>query len=245
VIFGLYRAWRRRTLLSRPHPEAWAPILDEHAPYRAGMDDDERARFDDHLKLFAWTKHFEGVKGVEIDDEVRVVISAAAARLARNLPFTIYDHLTEVVVYPSHYKHEGKDGIVFGEAHRWGVVVLSWDATLHGLANPDDGHDTALHEFAHVLDNADGAFDGTPILEGSADYHAWTKAFSAAFLRLRKRPGRRRAALRDYGATNEAEFFAVATEAFFEKPRQLKRKEPDLYRELARYYRVDPAGRSH
>ena len=244
MIFGLYRAWRRHQLLKEPHPEGWGPILEERCPWRAQMEPEERARFDDHLKLFAWMKHFEGVKGLEIDDEIRVVISACAARLARNLPFKVYDHLTEIVVYPSHYVHEDRAGVVFGEAHRWGVVVLSWDATLHGLSNPDDGRDTALHEFAHVLDNADGAFDGTPILEDSADYRAWSKAFSAAFLRLREHPGKKRSVLRDYGAINEAEFFAVATEAFFEKSEQLKRKEPEIYRELARYYGFDPAARA-
>ena len=238
MAFAWFKRWR---LQKRSLPEEWRAILAEHCPWMAELAAEERARFEAHLKVFALGKYFEGVKGQVITDEVRVVISAAAARLVRNLPLSIYDHLTEIVVYPSHYRHEGKDGIVFGEAHRWGVVVLSWDATLHGLSNPDDGHDTALHEFAHVLDNQDGVFDGTPILAGSADYHVWARAFTDAFERLRDRPGRRRAVMRDYGATNEAEFFAVATEAFFEKPRQLNKAEPHLYGALVDFYKLDPA----
>jgi Mlc titration factor MtfA (ptsG expression regulator) len=112
-----------------------------------------------------------------------------------------------------------------------------------GLRNPRDGHDTATHEFAHVLDRGDGRFDGTPELRASADYAPWAEVMSHHFLELRERSPRQRRVLRDYGATNEAEFFAVATETFFEKGRQLRERAPDLYEELRRFYRCDPANR--
>lgn len=243
MVFGLFSALRRRRLLARPMPEGWRDLVDAHLPFVAKMEIGERGRFLEHLKLFGLRVRWEGAAGLEVTEEMRVVISGAAARLARNLPLSVYDKLETLIVYPSHYKHPDKDGIIFGEANGWGVVVLSWDAVTSGIANPRDGHDTALHEFAHVLDFADGAFDGTPVLEERGDYHGWVTVFSKHYLAMKKRGPKKRAVMRAYGATNEAEFFAVATEAFFEKPAQLRKKAPDLYRELKAYYGVDPAPR--
>lgn len=237
-MFAVLEALRRRILLRRPFPDAWRPLVDEHLPFARAFDSDERQRFFDHLRLFAWRVRFEGVQGVEITDEVRVIVAGQAARMARNLPLDAYDHLGSVVVYPSHYRHEGKDTVILGEAHRLGTMVLSWDAVTHGIGNARDGQNTTLHELAHVLDAQDGELDGTPLLEKG--YRRWAQVLSKHFLSLRDRP-RRRSLLRQYGATNEAEFFAVASEAFFEKARQLKEKAPDLYEELQRYYGVDPA----
>lgn len=201
---------------------------------------DERERFLTRLKVFAFEKKWEGAHGLKVTDEMKVVVSGAAARLARNLSLNVYDRLSTVVMYDGHFKGASKEGVTFGEAHRWGLVVLSWDAVRHGLANPTDGRDTALHEFAHVLDLGDGDFDGTPELHDHADYRAWTRVFSEHYLSLRESP--HDSVLRAYGATNEAEFFAVATEMFFENGARLKDKAPDLYAELRRYYRVDTAG---
>ena len=241
-MFGLLRAWRRRRLARRPFPDDWHPHL-ERVPFVAGFSGDVRQRFLDRLKVFAWEKEFIGAGGQEITDEVRVVIAATAVRLTLHMERWAYDRLTEIVVYPAAYAHPDKGGqAVFGEAHTWGTVVLSWDAVIHGVRNPKDGHDTATHEFAHVLDIADGAFDGTPDLRDSAHYRPWATIMSRHFLALRGRDRAASKVLRNYGATNEAEFFAVATEAFFEKPRQMRSKAPELYAELVRYYGVDPLG---
>lgn len=234
----MLRWLRRRRLLKRRFPEEWEPILKERLSFSSTLEGEEAARFRIRLKLFVWEKHWIGAKDLVVTDEMQVIIAGAAARLARNLPLDVYDRLTEIVIYPSHYRHPQSNAIVFGEAHHWGTVVFSWDAVRCGIANPFDGHDTALHEFAHVLDVSDGAFDGTPVLS-SEDYQAWINVFSRHFLAMRKRPGK--SVLRSYGATNEAEFFAVATETFFEKPEQLEKRAPDLYRELKKYYAVDPA----
>ena len=212
-------------------------------PFYRSLDDELRERFYTYLKVFAWEKHFIGAGGMEITDEVIVVISAAAVRLVLHRDLTFYNRLTEIVVYPSHYKHPDNDAVIFGEAQSWGTVVLSWDAVLSGLANPSDGHDTATHEFAHVLDRADGAFDGTPELHCSTHYRPWAEVMTQHFLALRKNKPHQRRVLRQYGATNEAEFFAVATESFFEKPEQMLRRTPDLYNELKRFYGFDPAAR--
>ena len=239
-MFGILTYLKRRRLLKQAFPDAWLQILHDNCEFFAELEGAERQRFLKHTYLFAKMKYFFGVQGLDITDTIRVVISAQAARLVRNMPYNIYDGLTEIVVYPSHYVHKDKDGIILGEAHRWGVVVLSWDAVKGGLHHPHDGHDTAIHEFAHVLDNIDGVFDGTPPLDRDA-LRAWVVAFSAAFDKLRKNPQRKHRVIREYGATNEAEFFAVATESFFEKPRQLRRHYPKVYAALRSYYRIDPA----
>jgi hypothetical protein len=238
----ILRALRRRRYRKRELPAEWLGYLERHADFFPALAEPLRQRFLDYLKIFVWEKHFIGAGGMEITDEVRVAIAAAAVRLVLHLDLSEYDRLTEIVVYPSHYRHPGdSEGVVFGEAHAWGTVVLSWDAVVQGLANPADGHDTATHEFAHVLDRNDGAFDGTPDLRSVGHYRPWAKVMSGHFLALRKRGKDQRKVLRAYGATNEAEFFAVATESFFEKPLQMRSKTPDLYEELKRFYGFDPA----
>lgn len=238
-MFSFFRSLKRRWLASREAPPGFAALMARHFPFAAELEPAERARFERHLKVFALDKHFEGAGGLEVTDEMRVVVAGSAARLARNLPLDVYDDLLTVLLYPAAWKNPRGEGGHLGEAHQWGLVVLAWDAVRAGLHNPSDGHDTALHEFAHVLDLTDGRFDGTPELSAWADYHAWTRVFSKHYEQLRALPNRSKL-LRAYGATNEAEFFAVATEAFFEKPQRMKEKAPELYEELRRYYRLDP-----
>jgi len=246
MIFGLWDAFRRHRAAREPFPSAWRAILERRVPFYLGMDSATREAFEDKLKVFVRTKSFEGARGFRIDDEVRVVIGATAARLITNLPDEHYDDLMAIIVYPSHYKHPEGHGasegaIVLGEANDRGAVVLSWDAVLHGLADPKDGHDTATHEFAHALDIEDGVMDGAPNLGSDGAYANWARVMTRAHAGLRRRRPRARPVLRDYGATNEAEFFAVATEAFFEKSRRLRDEQPALYAVLSDYYRCDPA----
>ena len=241
-MFGLIRAWKRRRMTRKEFPPAWLPHLQKNVPFFADLDGEVRQRFLDLLKVFVWEKKFVGAGGMEITDEVRVVVAATAARLVLYLDLTYYDRLSEIVVYPSHYKHPETTGIVFGEANSWGTVVLSWDAVLQGLKNPTDGHATATHEFAHVLDRADGAFDGTPELRAYSHYTPWVEVMSDHYAKLRSRKQAQRKVLRSYGAQNEAEFFAVATESFLEKPKQMRKRTPDLYEELMRFYGFDPLG---
>lgn len=242
-MFGLIHRWRRRQLERRPFPDEWHTHLDAHVSFLRCCEGDLTERFLTYLKVFVWEKHWIGAGGMAITDEVKVVISAAAARLVLYLDLSYYDRLTEIVVYPSHYKHpDDDDTIMLGEAHVWGTVVLSWQAVLHGLHNPADGHDTATHEFAHVLDRYGGAgANGTPRLRASADYRPWGEVMERHYLALRAGEPKEREALRMYGATNEAEFFAVATEAFFERGRVMLENMPDLYKTLRRFYGFDPA----
>lgn len=235
-MFEFFRNQRRRSLAKEPFPPEWEAIVARKFPKLA-----DNERFLVHLKVFAKDKDWVGVHELEVTDEMKVVISGEAARLARNLELDVYDELRTIVIYPSHFtkKDADDDSVFLGQAFKWGQVVLSWDAVENGLANPTDGRDTALHEFAHMLDAHGGVFDGTPELHDSRDYAAWAKVFSHHFFKLREKPEGN--VMRAYGATNEAEFFAVATETFFEQPKKLKRAAPDLYALLAKYYRLDPA----
>lgn len=238
----IFRYLRRRKSRKRELPPAWLGYLEEHVSFFADLEGEQRERFLEYLKIFVWEKYFIAAGGMEITEEVQVVIAAAAVRLVVHLDISEYNRLTEIIVYPSHYHHPDDDeAVVFGEAHSWGTVVLSWDAVLQGLHNPNDGHDTATHEFAHVLDGNDGSFDGTPDLRAHDHYRPWATVMSDHYLKLQKRGKKQRKVLRSYGATNEAEFFAVATESFFEKPEQMKKRTPDLYDELQRFYGFDPA----
>jgi Mlc titration factor MtfA (ptsG expression regulator) len=223
-----------------PVPSTWREILARNAPFVERLADADRAHLLGDIQVFLAEKHFIAAGGMEVTDEVKVTIAAAAARLVLHLDVDRYDDLTEIIVYPSAYKHPGADddaGAVLGEAHSWGVVVLAWDAVVGGMRNPRDGHDTAAHEFAHVLDRADGTFDGAPSLHAGAHYRPWATVMQRSFDRLRDRDRTLRKVLREYGATNEAEFFAVATEAYFERPEELKKRAPELFAELERFYR--------
>ncbi len=129
-----------------------------------------------------------------------------------------------------------------GESWRTGAVVLAWDEILHGALDPMDGQNIVFHEFAHQLDQEDGVADGTPIIEKRSRYISWARVLSREFKVLQKKASHGMNTVMDhYGATDPTEFFAVATETFFEKPSQLKLKHPALYEELKGYYQLDPA----
>ncbi len=239
---GLIRTIRRRQLAKRPLPQDWTAVLQRRVPFYRRLCGREQARFLKLLRIFIWEKHFTGAGGIQITDEVRVVIAACAVRLVLHLDISYYDRLSEIIVYPFAFRHPASKIGLLGETQDWGIVVLSWPAVLLGLADTGDAHAVATHEFAHVLDRADGRFDGTPLLKSRSAYQAWAKVMSAHFLKLRKNAALERKVLRLYGAVNEAEFFAVATEAFFKKPTLMKKLTPDLYTELQDFYRIDPAG---
>ena len=239
-MFGSLRKLARRRRARKPFPEAWLPHVERRVPFFREFEGPLRQRFLDDLKVFAWEKDFIGAGGLEIDDEIRAVVSAAAVRLVLHLDLSYYDRLREIIVYPEAFRRPGEEEWILGEAHTWGTVVLAWKSVWLGLANEKDGHDTATHEFAHVLDRAGGAFDGTPELRAHAHYRPWAQVMSRNYLALRRGGRRARKVLRSYAATNEAEFFAVATEAFFEKPDQMRKHTPELYAELQRFYRWNP-----
>ena len=252
-MFQLFKRWLRRTRSEdRPFPPEYAEILDANVPLARALPEADQRELERLILAFLDEKHFEGAGGFEMTDEVRVTIAAQACILLLHRDTDIYPDLDTIVVYPSTYvaretRHEGPvviegDIARLGESWTRGVVVLAWDAVRRGTTNVKDGHNVVLHEFAHQLDQEDGSMDGAPDLGTRARYATWAQVLGEEYADLVERVhAGRRADIDDYGATNPPEFFAVVTEMFFEKPRQLAARHPELYETLADFYQQDPA----
>lgn len=257
----MIRKWlaerRREAILEDPFPEAHRKILDDNVAHVAYLDDDERAELERMVQVFAIEKQWEGCGGQTIDDEVRVTISGLACLLILAHEHALYRNVASILVYPSAVVSPEHPQSVFGTAiepvragvpllgqvHKGGPVILAWNAVRRGAYNPTDGRNVVYHEFAHKLDLLDGAADGTPPLD-TDDYETWVEACSKVYLELVDNAKRgKKSFLDDYGATNEAEFFAVATEFFFEKPTRMKREHPALYDVFQAFYQQDTAAR--
>ena len=246
---------RRQKIREGPFPHAWRAFLMESMPHCRDLSAEERRKLERDTLVLLEEKWWEGCRGLELTDEIRVTIAAQACLLVLALPHDFYPNVQTILVYPTRYyvpvEEHGPGGVVtsgvsgrLGEAWHSGPVVLSWSDAAHGARDPDDGHNVVFHEFAHKLDMLDGNADGTPPLPTRAELAGWAKACEQAFLALKADAAAGTDTLLDtYGATNEAEFFAVATEHFFDRPRSLVKHLPELYRVLASFYRQDPAAR--
>ena len=253
MLFSWLKRRRRRKLLAQPFPPAWTQWL-APLPFYAALNADERARLHDILRVIVAEKTWTGVGDTAVTEEMTVVIAAQAALLILEIEHDHYRRVDEIIVHPASYEpsYQRRDaaGVVqagshnAGEAWYRGPVVLAWDGVRHGAEDPKDGHNLVFHEFAHKLDMLDGFVDGTPPLHRRNAYALWTRVMTEEYTALQDAARRgRRTVLDRYGATNEAEFFAVATETFFEKPRQLHRKHESLYNLLKDYYGQDPLER--
>lgn len=248
------RAARRVEAQEQPFPREWHDTLLRTFPLYARLPAPDQQRVQRHVQVFLAEKSFEGCGGLEMTDEIRVSIAAQACILLLNLDEAdYYADLRSILVYPSTvvpaYAHPDAHGSVvadeqpvLGQSWGHGTVILAWDSVRRGARVPGDGRNVVFHEFAHQLDQESGEADGVPLLESGSALRSWGVVMREHYATLRKAvDGGRRTLLDEYGATNPAEFFAVATEFFFEKPLQLKRTHPALYEELADYYRQDPA----
>jgi MtfA peptidase len=250
-MFG-FRRRRRERLRATPVPDAWRAIVERNVALYRRLPEADRRELLAHIQVFLAEKHFEGCGGLELTDEIRVTIAAQACVLLLHRETDYYPECASILVYPHAYMapvleqsgygvvHEGASARL-GESWVRGVVVLSWDDVLAGAADVHDGHNVVLHEFAHQLDQEDGSGDGAPPLPRRSMYVAWARVLSAEYEALRADAASgRRSVLDHYGATNPAEFFAVASECFFEKPQQMRAKHPELYDELREFYAQDP-----
>jgi len=254
----LFANHRRKKLIAEPFPPAWEAIIRRNVAHYARLTPKEQAHLQDLVKVLIAEKHWEGAGGLELTDEIRVTIAAQACLLLLGLPHDYYRNVESIVVYPSTVvPPERRPGFfentarpldvrhpILGQAFLQGPVIIIWDAALRGSRHPEHGHNVIYHEFAHKLDMLDGAADGTPPLRDRAEYRDWVETCSMEYLRLKHDAEHGRPSFLDaYGATNEAEFFAVATEQFFDRPQHMIENAPELYRVLQGYYRQDPAGR--
>lgn len=247
----LLNFWRRR---SQSFPPAWEAILAaDFAPYRLLPENDLtglRQLVEDFLARIA----FEGCNGQSITDRVRVTIAAYACLLLLHRPHRRYSRLGTVLVYPTSFvapvAATDAVGIVtealeerLGESWEIGTLVLAWDSIDELCAGRGGGLNVILHEFAHQIDLEEGISDGALLRDGPPGCRDWSELHQAEYRRMQAARRRGRPAVLDaYGAESVAEFFAVATETFFERPVRLQAHHPDLYRQLTAVYRQNPAG---
>jgi Mlc titration factor MtfA (ptsG expression regulator) len=252
MLFGWLERRRRRRLLAAPFPTDWLAHLRHNVAAYELLTEAEQARLRDDLRVFIAEKSWEGCGGLTVTDEIRVSIAAQACLLLLGVEHDYFANVQTILVYPSAYRSPdgevGPDRVVHegigrvGEAWHGGPVVLAWDEVQAGGQDNRDGRNVVMHEFAHQLDFLDGLIDGTPPQENAEQYREWQRVMTVEFDRHCEDVEQNWATVLDaYGATNRAEFFAVATECFFEKPRQLQERHPDVYGVLRGYYRQDPA----
>jgi Mlc titration factor MtfA (ptsG expression regulator) len=227
-------------------------MLDERfAQYRA-LAATEQRRLEQLVQVFLPEKNWEGCNGLQIADDMRVLISAQACLLLLGLQHDYFSHVLSVLVYPHDYRaptQHAHAGVVMesedarhGEAWYRGPVIVSWNEIEEDLANPWDGQNLVIHEFAHQLDFLDREANGTPPLASRDLAARWQTIMTSEYRQLLRATRRGRPTLIDsYGATNEAEFFAVVTECFFTAPQPLRHEHPELYDLLRDYYHQDPA----
>lgn len=246
--------WRRERLRRRPFPLAWRRVLRRRVPYVRRLPADLQLQLKGHIQVFLAEKPFIGCAGLTVTEEMRVTIAAQACLLLLNHPRPHYfPELRQILVYPGAFvvdrvHHDGggvlrdQRRVLSGESWSQGQVILSWQDALDGAAVADDGRNVVIHEFAHQLDQETGRANGAPWLPSRARLRRWSRVFNDEYARLRQElDAGVPSLLGEYAASEPAEFFAVASEVFFEQPQQLRDEAPALYRELAGFYRVDPA----
>jgi Mlc titration factor MtfA (ptsG expression regulator) len=249
----LFKNRRRKKIAGRPFPDEWLTIIDWNVPLYARLTEADQEELKRHILIFMAEKKFEGCGGLRMTDEVRITIAAQACVLLLHRQTDYYPGLTSILVYPRAFVAGGAQRVIggvlvetaevrSGESWHRGSVVLSWDDVRRSAADIHDGRNVVFHEFAHQLDSSGARGDSTPILGNRSTFAAWARALGEDYERFREdiRTGRADV-LDEYGAVSPAEFFAVATECFFETPEELRWAYPRLYEELKRFYQQDPA----
>ncbi|MGE5162082.1 MAG: zinc-dependent peptidase, partial [Betaproteobacteria bacterium] len=230
---ALFTGWRRARLRARPFPREWREYLRRRVPYVRALPADLQLQLKKHIQVFLAEKPFTGCDGLEVTDEMRVTIAAQACLLLLNRRTDYFPNATEILLYPGKFivDREVPDGIglarrdrsvLAGESWSSGQVILSWDDAVEGAERVDDGFNVVIHEFAHQLDQENGATNGAPFMRSRARRERWAEVLGREFAALQSRLAGGQPSLIDaYGATNPGEFFAVVSELFFERPREL------------------------
>ncbi|MEC5384308.1 M90 family metallopeptidase [Uliginosibacterium sp. H3] len=243
---------RRRRIRREPFPAEWREILRARVPYFRVLPADLQLQLKKHMQVFLAEKTFIGCAGLEVTMEMRVTVAAQACLLLLNRRAGYFRNLRQILIYPGAFivDRVQTDGngvlqdqrqVLAGESWTQGQVILSWDDTLDGAAVIDDGRNVVIHEFAHQLDQEKGHANGAPYLSHRSRYKRWAQVLNTEFEKLQAQADSGEPSLFSYyGATNPAEFFAVTSEVFFERPQEMAAHYPELYRELSEFYRVNP-----
>jgi len=243
---------RRARLRDRPNPEGLEEVLSRNVGLYSLLPPALQTELHGHINVFLNEKRFRGVGGQEITPEVMFTVAGIACVLLLNRESSYFPGFSSILIYPDTYETTQVDYDGAVETHRrsrragesWyrGPIVLSWGDVLRGASNSEDGYNVVLHEFAHKLDEENSGTNGLPILGETDHYRDWAEVLGQEYRSLETRVARRKNKVIDeYGLTSPAEFFAVATESFFEKSAAMQKRLPDLYGQLKRYYAVDPA----
>lgn len=251
-----WRSYQRNRVRANAFPSSWRKTLQHRVPIVRKLPAALQLQLKKHMQVFIAEKSFIGCAGLQISEEMRVVIAAQACLLLLNRATDYFANVRQVLVYPGAFvvnrtsvdgagvQRENRQALA-GESWSQGQVILSWQDTLEGAAIADDGRNVVIHEFAHQLDQENGAAQGAPPpLLGDTEYDAqrWSQVFHAAYAHLQSEMRDDvEGLLNHYGAQDPAEFFAVVSEVFFEQPVELALHYPALYGELKGYYKVDPA----
>ena len=257
AITGTFFAYRflskrqtRKRLLASPLSAHQRAIIREQVPLVQMLPSGLRAKLEGKINLFLHQVDFYGCNGMEITKEMELSVAAQACLLVVNSD-AWYEDLLTVLLYPGAFTslERTQEGYVvteekvvrIGESWVQGPVILSWPHSEGGALNHRDGQNVVMHEFAHQIDSLSGRADGTPLLSRGQSFADWERVFLTAYDRhIRDVEKGRKTVLDAYGAEGIEEFFAVAVEAFFEKPVALKRDEPGVYEQLLMLFRLNP-----
>ena len=258
ALYGLWLVYLRlqekklwRDSDTAPFPDEYLKILEEEiVPYKF-LTDEEKAIFIRKIKYFLATKNITGVGELKVTDRMKLIVAAEACLLIIRVSPRVYPGLTNIFLMEDTYllkdnpvnPYTGQpvDSPKLGEAWKRGPIVLSWKAIKNDLRSSTGTSHLIVHEFSHNLDQQDGHFDGTPKLASDDCYQRWAQVMGKEFKRLRKRMGHARSSDIDfYGATNEAEFFAVLAEYYMTKPRRLQKLHPEIYENFDNFFKLNP-----
>ena len=252
MFFSRGRNRRRRELVAQPFPAEWRQVLEQLVRHYQFLNAQQHERLEGFVQVLLSEKDWVGGGGFELHVGMKVTIAGYAGVMTLGMKEPYYfDRLKTIIVYPGGYQPHmsrydqyqpiGPIGARLGEAHYRGPIVVSW-AEIVGREKLRPGNNLVFHEFAHHIDGLDGEVEGTPPLVGREKALTWYDVTEQEFERLRGEASRGEATLLDrYGASNRAEFFAVASECFFERPRAMRERHPELYRVLADFYCQDVA----
>jgi Mlc titration factor MtfA (ptsG expression regulator) len=252
LVYPVLIKHRRNRLKDRLFPPLWKSLIENNLPIYSCLSPDERRRLQGHIQVFLAEKQFIGCRGLQVTEEMKLTLAAVACLLLLNEQGRYFPRLRSILIYESayvvkettsigNYVVEERRVARLGESWTNDQLIVSWLKVKQDTHNWKDGHNVVLHEFAHQLDQEDGIAKGVPVLKRTSDYASWAKVMTQEYQQLCNDVLEGRKTVMDsYGATNPAEFFAVATETFFELPQMMLSRHPALYDQLQRYYQLDP-----
>ena len=235
-------------MLAAAWPEPWSLHLNRNVRLTWKLTKSQRQGLRNRIRIFVAEKNWEGCEGLVVTEEMKVTVAANACLMLLGVEDFYFDNVHTILMYPQVFSRRQDSGQTAGgvehrsgEAWQGGPIVLSWRDVLQGGRDEDDGRNVTIHEFAHALDGLDGEMGGNIAFDADEDAAQWKRVVDSEYAQLVQAAEQNRHTLLDhYGATNQAEFFAVATETFFERPVELEREHAQLYSLLQKYYRIDP-----